>query len=35
MLSGAELHVIAGAGHMAPTEQPGEFARIVRRFIET
>lgn len=33
LLADAELHVIPGCGHMAPTERPGEFAAIVRRFL--
>lgn len=33
MLSGAELHVVPGAGHMAPTERPDAFAAIVRGFL--
>lgn len=29
----AELHVIAGAGHLTPSEAPAEFAALVRRFL--
>lgn len=29
----AELHVIAGAGHLTPAEAPAEFNRLVRRFL--
>lgn len=32
-IRGAEFHVIAGAGHLSPIEQPGEFSRLVRDFL--
>jgi len=30
----SELHIMPGCGHMAPTEQPEAFARIVRTFLD-
>ncbi len=30
----AELQVIPGAGHMAPLEQPGKTADLIREFLE-
>jgi 3-oxoadipate enol-lactonase len=32
-IPGARLEKIAGAGHMAPLEQPAEFERVVRGFL--
>jgi pimeloyl-ACP methyl ester carboxylesterase len=31
--AGAELEVVAGAGHMTPVERPAEFGAILRRFL--
>ncbi len=33
-IAGAELHVIAGAGHLANIEKPEEFNRLVEVFVE-
>ena len=33
-IPGAELKVIAGAGHMLPLEQPDQVARVVRDYLE-
>lgn len=33
-ITGARLHVLAGAGHDFPTERPEEVAEIVQRFVE-
>ncbi|PKP94442.1 MAG: alpha/beta hydrolase [Alphaproteobacteria bacterium HGW-Alphaproteobacteria-16] len=32
-IAGAQLHVIAGAGHMAPAEKPLQFNAIVREWL--
>ncbi|HKQ49799.1 MAG TPA: alpha/beta hydrolase [Phycisphaerae bacterium] len=34
-IRGARLEIIEGAGHMPPVEQPGEFNRILRGFLES
>lgn len=33
-IPGATLHVIPGAGHMAPAERPDDFNRLVRQWLE-
>ena len=33
-IGGAEMHAIAGAGHLANTEKPEEFNRLVEEFVE-
>ncbi len=34
-ISGASVHTMAGAGHMMMLEQAGEFARLVREFVNS
>lgn len=32
---GAQLRLIPDAGHMAPVEQPGQFVRVLQRFVDS
>jgi 3-oxoadipate enol-lactonase len=33
LIPGAELHILAGAGHLANIERPADFNRLVEEFV--